>query len=936
MIFHTHRKMDHRSPLESFFGVIGSLPQGHDKPVKHALYNAVAMLLLFLCCAAALGLYMILEPFVKPLMWAVLVGSALHPLKRSLRDRFQSWFVMLEDTNTPAVLGIVLLPINIFNELSECIGEFLWNRLKLIIIFAILIPVAMLLYHFTPSVMISLLWNSTVMTYRSLNFLITNSTLTLVTFIIFGYISLVFLLWRHENNVQFHYASTVVWLIGSCCLASQFSTLQMPIFIILQIVFFGGFISEVYEVYSNMNAAGHKISFTKLLSMAFHDKPIDLDISDDNDTNDTEEKVEILEQSKGDDIKERTPNVKFSDSLADTSLIGNGDGLANNKNESEIDDPWTLELFRDNPQTTKIDSTSSEPATGVLITNQGIHLIQQTPSAIHSSPAKKPRPKFQRSLSQPQFFSSRFGKSSLLNLSRKINLKKSNNSIDSTGYESTFYLYSVIWCCVAMLFWKNIMLLPLLPLPILYYLIKHIGIYLGVWSYLFDHFCMIFEMVSDWCMERHDALVPVPIRGLYKVVHRINVAIKSSIKGSIDTVASCVVIFGLIVFSVCASVFTVLQIYAEGIMLVQMTSNVINQTVVQNPELRQLLPPTWDETMDSILDNAYQYGREGISKAVKGVMNDADSMQSEKLEKQVLELWDRIYQSWMTSNESTGPKVTEEAVKNSWDAFVMDIQKSPEIFNVNGIIDFAKQNVGTLMSLLESIWSIVISNISLILGSFSTCLSIVLGGGTAVLNFILNMIVFLTTLFYLLNSSGDYYKPVELLTNFSPSGRRVGHALEAAINSVFSASFKMAVFYGMWTWLIHNLFNVKIVYLSSACATILGAVPFLGTYWACVPGILDLWLSQERWIASILFAGFQFLPTSVVDTTIYKEIKGGHPYLTGLAIAGGIFCLGVEGAIIGPLLLCGLYVAIDLSSSLFKESPTEESINLGLHQLTSQ
>ena len=56
----------------------------------------------------------------------------------------------------------------------------------------------------------------------------------------------------------------------------------------------------------------------------------------------------------------------------------------------------------------------------------------------------------------------------------------------------------------------------------------------------------------------------------------------------------------------------------------------------------------------------------------------------------------------------------------------------------------------------------------------------------------------------------------------------------------------------------------------------------------------------------------------------------GHPYLTGLAIAGGIFCLGVEGAIIGPLLLCGLYVAIDLSSSLFKESPSEEPLNLTL------
>lgn len=80
--------------------------------------------------------------------------------------------------------------------------------------------------------------------------------------------------------------------------------------------------------------------------------------------------------------------------------------------------------------------------------------------------------------------------------------------------------------------------------------------------------------------------------------------------------------------------------------------------------------------------------------------------------------------------------------------------------------------------------------------------------------------MFVTALFYLLSASADKYKPVVLFNKLTPggvggSGNRFGQTVEEAINSVFAASFKMAFFYGLWTWFIHRLFQVKMIYIPS-------------------------------------------------------------------------------------------------------------------------
>lgn len=173
--------MEHRSPLENIFGIIGGLPQGHDKPIKHALYNTVALLILLLSCAATWALFLILEPFVKPLMWALLVGSVLHPLKRSLSDKFQAWFMSLEVSRTPIVFGVLLIPINIISDLSDCIGDQLMKHIKVIISTCITIPTILILYNYTPNLALSIFYKCFVVLAAILNFFLENASVSLVT-----------------------------------------------------------------------------------------------------------------------------------------------------------------------------------------------------------------------------------------------------------------------------------------------------------------------------------------------------------------------------------------------------------------------------------------------------------------------------------------------------------------------------------------------------------------------------------------------------------------------------------------------------------------------------------------------------------------------------------------------------------------------------------
>ncbi|XP_026742957.1 transmembrane protein 245-like isoform X1 [Trichoplusia ni] len=861
-----------QSPFENIFNIIGGITEGNEKPMKHGFYNAFALFILAVCCVAVYVLFLILEPFFKPLFWALLVGSLLHPFKYKLSKKLKSWFGDLEKSNTSVIVGLMVIPVNVVNFASDTVGQQFIEHYKTVIGLLSAIFVLPWLYNSVPRSLVCLFWQFSSFISFSTTLLISvcSSYITLTIFL--AYVISVYILWTPQRANIFRMTSQLLWLVVSSFIASLTGSLQVYTFALLQGICITGFALEVLDIHKKLLEKDPEASILLALHKA---------VSPDQEI---EEKIE--------------------EKLEEESQIESSE------------------------QETTPDKETPSPVTPDTLTKRG---SWSTNDPIQSSPRHAKMLFKTRTLSALPLSSNQKLKSDIRFLTafkqRSLDENYIKNSYD-TEEETALYFKLLFFGCLCMLVWKHIWLLPVTLFFLAIHVLKRLLDYFGVWLFFENHYNNVMGKVKCWWKLRQSALLPAHVRGLGKMACLCNSSFRDMAYSSVDTVSSCIVIVGLILFLAVATVFIFIQIYSEAIVVVQLSGSLLNSTYVQNSELHAYLPEGWEEKLDSLIDNAYTYGREGISTAVKSILKEGDPEKISRVEQQILELWDRVYQSWVSGHfaSTVGPQVDGSAIQDSWDSFVNDVSNTPAgMFDYSGIVTWVQANVGTLSAIATSIWAPLASNVSLLAGSVGAFTSLLLCGGSAIINMFINLVVFFTTLFYLLASSNAFYKPVEVITQIQPNfGPRLGIALSVAINQVFRASFKMALFYGLWTWLVHNLFGAKVVYLPSVLAAVLGAAPFLGPYLAGIPAALDVWL-QGRPMAALLLPIVQAAPIAFLDAAVYAEIKdGGHPYVTGLAIAGGIFYLGPEGAILGPLLLCCLMVVLNLSSTFLRDTPSEE------------
>ena len=100
-----------------------------------AEYNVIMFALLIAMLAITVAVYFILEPFLHPLLWAVLAGNFLYPFKQSSTNRIREWLDGLEASCVPLSVGVIISPFSFFNYLSSSLDSlfdsYVWHLLFL-------------------------------------------------------------------------------------------------------------------------------------------------------------------------------------------------------------------------------------------------------------------------------------------------------------------------------------------------------------------------------------------------------------------------------------------------------------------------------------------------------------------------------------------------------------------------------------------------------------------------------------------------------------------------------------------------------------------------------------------------------------------------------------------------------------------------------------
>lgn len=276
----------------SFDSVLNKLmrmrSQNHES-FKAAMYN----FLIAAGIAAFVAVCFILGPFVRPLLWAFLMGAVLFPFKRKLAQLLNGWFERLEERDSNVLVALSLAPL----ETTENCGRFLVDWLKehwQIISTGVGIATCMkLLVLYAPKGFLCAVWRLILISHSLfvkmiglLNIYYVSCDVNWMTFfycfhltmialqlaaIVAVYLTSVHFFWKPSNSNRFVIAGQSLWIANVSYVCSFLGALQVPAFITIML-YVGT--SIIYHLRTTEESSSFFDKLKKLLNKTDFEKSI--------------------------------------------------------------------------------------------------------------------------------------------------------------------------------------------------------------------------------------------------------------------------------------------------------------------------------------------------------------------------------------------------------------------------------------------------------------------------------------------------------------------------------------------------------------------------------------------------------------------------------------------------------------------------------------
>ncbi|XP_023244199.1 transmembrane protein 245-like [Centruroides sculpturatus] len=595
------------------FDVFNFLPQGHEKALKQAFYNTAAILLVLIVFVGAVAVYFVLEPFLRPLLWAVLFGSVLHPFKASLAYVFKNWLQGLQTTNTPLVVGSIVMPFRFVDNMSETVGDFLLKYIKAIVAVSVGIPILLLIYNFLPHTLLCGMYSGLIVILRWISNILEffSTAYYLVWTIIIGYMVTLWFWWTPQSKDILCKISIIIWTILVFHIATITGSLRVPILLISIILLMMGFITEVKSKQDENLSQDEKSTeiqraTTPLVTLQAGWAWI-------VGTPNSPSAVKI-ESS----IKKSGPNLYSRLKLWYSSVSASFWKIISSTRRQEKDGDYDNIARKISTKRVRFSEQLEEAIEPVLNLKMELLAEKKTSSDEADEATSSLAQKVQVEPGTPEKCT--VVKPSTLSLPGAGSSIKEETQIEQQL--SNVYLYCLLWACVIAQLWPHMWLLHLFPIPVVYIIAKRLDSLIHKYMYpsLMVHCTSTVEM--DYSIPDQDVLLSMATITWFRSSPfpcSFSLLITSILEGSIDTFTSIAVILIVFILAVVGTIFLAVQIYGESMHLVGVTSSLINQTLVYNSDIQELLPESLLDvqgTLDSMLGDAYVYGREWISTSV--------------------------------------------------------------------------------------------------------------------------------------------------------------------------------------------------------------------------------------------------------------------------------------------------------------------------------